>query len=136
VLSLAVLPKWVTLCFIQNGPKLRDPKRLLKGSGTVVRNIRLQSPRDLDDPDIRAIIDDALTRAKVAIDPAGRRRMIIKSISAKQRPDGPGSGRRQQRPSAGRLTQSRRYSGRSVTAPGGEKPCALTCRLASSLASC
>jgi len=89
VLSIAVFPKWVTLCFLQNGPKLRDPKRLLRGSGNVVRHVRLQSPADLDAPDIQALIQDALSRARVRIDPAGRRRLIIKSVSAKQRPRRP-----------------------------------------------
>jgi hypothetical protein len=91
VISIAVFPKWVTLCFLQNGPKLRDPKRLLRGSGNVVRHVRLQSPTDLDTPDIRALIQDALSRARVRIDPAGRRRLIIKSVSAKQRPRRPGT---------------------------------------------
>jgi hypothetical protein len=89
VMSIAVFPKWVTLCFLQNGPKLHDPKRLLRGSGNVVRHVRLQSPADLDTPDIRALIQDALSRARVRIDPAGRRRLIIKSVSAKQRPRRP-----------------------------------------------
>jgi hypothetical protein len=91
VLSIAVFPKWVTLCFLQNGPKLRDPKRLLRGSGNVVRHVRLRSAADLDDPDIQALIKDALSRAKVPIEPSGQRRLIIKSISAKQRPRRPGA---------------------------------------------
>lgn len=91
VLSIAVFPKWVTLCFIQNGPKIHDPKRLLRGSGNVVRHVRLQSPEDLDTPEIRALIQDALSRARVPIDPSGRRRLIIKSVSAKQRPRRPGA---------------------------------------------
>jgi hypothetical protein len=32
VFSIAVYPRWVTLCFLQNGPQLPDPKGLLKGS--------------------------------------------------------------------------------------------------------
>jgi hypothetical protein len=91
VLSIAVFPKWVTLCFIQNGPKLRDPMRILKGSGNVVRHVRTESPSDLDRPEIQALIADALSRARTRIDPAGRRRLIIKSVSAKQRPRRPRS---------------------------------------------
>ena len=33
IVSLAVFPRWVTLCFIQNGPEIADPAELLKGSG-------------------------------------------------------------------------------------------------------
>src|SRR4051812_46186093 len=40
VLSLALMPRWVTLCFLK-GATLEDPKKLLKGSGSVVRNFRL-----------------------------------------------------------------------------------------------
>jgi len=43
VLSLAFAPRWISLCFLQGGPKLPDPHKLLRGSGTVVRNVRLES---------------------------------------------------------------------------------------------
>src|SRR5438105_5411520 len=43
VLSLALMPKWVTLCFLQ-GTKLPDPKKLLRGSGNVVRNVPCPDP--------------------------------------------------------------------------------------------
>ena len=89
IVSLAVFPRWVTLCFIQNGPDIPDPNGLLKGTGNVVRHVRLESVKDLDKPAIRALIKHALTLADVPIDPAQRRRMVIKSISAKQRPRRP-----------------------------------------------
>ena len=89
VLSLAMMPRWVTLCFLQGGPNLPDPHGILRGSGTTVRNVRLASPADLDTPAIRALVGTALDRAKVPIDAAGKRRMVIKSISAKQRPRRP-----------------------------------------------
>ena len=89
VISIAVFPRWVTLCFLQSGPKLNDPKRLLKGSGSRVRNIRLASAADLDCAPIRALISEALERASVPIDASARRRLVIKSISARQRPRRP-----------------------------------------------
>ena len=89
VMSIAVFPRWVTLCFLQNGPKLPDPNRLLKGSGSRVRSIPLKSAADLDAPPIRVLIAEALDRATVPIDASARRRLIIKSISAKQRPRRP-----------------------------------------------
>src|SRR5215212_4659537 len=42
VLSLAIMPRWVTLCFLK-GAKLPDPSKLMKGSGNTVRNVRLES---------------------------------------------------------------------------------------------
>src|SRR5262245_1786889 len=89
VLSLAMMPRWVTLCFLQGGPKLPDPHGILRGSGTTVRNVRLASPADLETPAVRTLIKTALDRAKVPIDATGKRRMVIKSISAKQRPRRP-----------------------------------------------
>lgn len=89
VVSLAIFPRWVTLCFIQNGPEIPDPTGLLKGSGSVVRHITLDSAKDLEKPAIRTLIKEALALADVPIDPAARRRMVIKSISAKQRPRRP-----------------------------------------------
>ncbi len=86
IVSLTIFPRWVTLCFIQNGPDIPDPGGLLKGTGNVVRHVRLQSAKDLDKPQIRALLGHALRLADVRIDTAGRRRMVIKSISAKQRP--------------------------------------------------
>ena len=89
VVSIAVFPRWVTLCFLQSGPTLTDPKRLLKGSGSRVRNSPLTSATDLDTAPIRALIAEALERASVPIDASARRRLVIKSISARQRPRRP-----------------------------------------------
>jgi hypothetical protein len=86
VVSLAIFPRWVTLCFLRDGPHLPDPERLLKGTGNVVRHIRLDSAADLEKPAIRALVNEAVTRAPVPFDHGNRGRLIIKSISAKQRP--------------------------------------------------
>ena len=47
IFSIVLYPRWVTLFFLQ-GAGLADPKRLLKGSGKVVRHIVLASAADLD----------------------------------------------------------------------------------------
>jgi hypothetical protein len=88
ILSLAVMPRWVTLCFLW-GVRLADPHKLLKGSGSRVRNVRLMTAEAFDDPHIQALIAEALETANVSIDPAGEQRLVIKSISAKQRPRRP-----------------------------------------------
>jgi hypothetical protein len=90
VFSIAVFPRWVTLCFLQNGPHLPDPKGLLKGSGSQVRHVRLQSPADLDSADLRALMKEALAMAEVRVArSAPKGRLVIKSVSAKQRPRRP-----------------------------------------------
>lgn len=91
IFSIVLYPRWVNLFFLQ-GAKLPDPGRRLKGSGKVVRSVRLKD-ETLDDPEIRQLMEVALSRAQVAIDPGQRRRLIIKSISAKQRGRRPGAKR-------------------------------------------
>ena len=84
IFSIALYPRWVNLFFLQ-GAKLPDPAHRLQGSGNVVRSIRLDE-KALDDPEILTLIKVALARAKTPIDPAQRRRLVIKSVSEKQRP--------------------------------------------------
>ena len=88
VLSLAVMPRWVTLCFLW-GKSLSDPQRLLKGEGSRVRHTRLHTPEALDDPYIESLIAEALATTDWPIDPGEPQRLIIKAISAKQRPRRP-----------------------------------------------
>lgn len=88
ILSVALYPRWVNFFFL-HGHVLDDPEKRLKGSGTVVRHITLQSADDLDDAYVSALIDQALAKAKVPLDPSARGRLIIKSVSARQRPRRP-----------------------------------------------
>jgi hypothetical protein len=88
ILSLAVFPRWVTLCFLQ-GAGLPDPDGLLRGAGSRVRHVRLSSPDTLDDDRIEALIAGAVARSEPPFDPAAAQRLVIKSISAKQRPRRP-----------------------------------------------
>jgi len=85
IFSIAAQAKGVSLCFLQ-GAGLPDPKGLLRGSGNLVRNIRLETAATLDQADVRALIRTALERAKAPMPPNGRHRLIIRSVSAKQRP--------------------------------------------------
>ncbi len=89
VVSILVVSDHVSLCFIQDGPGLPDPQHLLNGSGNVVRHIKLTSARDLDTPAIRALVKAAVTRSDVPFDPRRRAKLVIKSISKKQRPRRP-----------------------------------------------
>ena len=88
VLSLALYPRWITLFFMR-GTDLADPQGLLAGTGTTVRQIRLDGPETLDDLRVAALIAAALALAQPPIDPAAPGGVVIKSISAKQRPRRP-----------------------------------------------
>lgn len=88
IFSIALYPPHASLFFLQ-GAKLPDPTKRLKGTGTTVRHIVLEDLTVLDEPAVRTLIDVALDRAKVPLDPTQRRRLIIKSIAAKQRPRRP-----------------------------------------------
>lgn len=85
VLSIALYPKWVTLFFLQ-GKGLTDPKKLLKGSGTTVRNIRLEDLSPLKNADVDALLDLAIAKSKSPFGPKEGGKLIIKSISERQRP--------------------------------------------------
>ncbi len=84
--SLAAHARGVTLCFLQRGAELPDPTSILRGSGKVVRNVKLESADDLDRPDVSALIDAALALAEIPMDASEGFQLIIKSVSAKQRP--------------------------------------------------
>ena len=85
--SIALYPRWVTLFFLQ-GVALKDPERVLVGAGKQVRRIVIEGPETLDQPAVRALIAQAWKRAG-APPAAIRRCVVIKSISAKQRPRRP-----------------------------------------------
>ena len=86
IFSIAVYPRWVSLFFLMNGPRLRDPECFLQGNGHRVRHIVLENPATLDDPAVRDLIVQALELSPKAFDRRQERRLIIKSVSAKQRP--------------------------------------------------
>jgi hypothetical protein len=88
IFSIALFPPHVSLFFLQ-GAKLPDPTKRLRGSGNVVRHVVLADIAIIDEPDVQTLIDLALARAKVPLDPKQKRRLIIKAISAKQRPRRP-----------------------------------------------
>ena len=89
VFSIAVYPQSVALCFLQ-GAGITDPDRLLQGSGTVARHIRLEDAKDLEKPVVRDLIGRAMKSARVQFNSAERGKLVICSISAKQRPRRPG----------------------------------------------
>jgi hypothetical protein len=88
VVSLAVSPKGVALSFYY-GASLPDPRGVLLGSGNQNRYVRLDSAATLKEPAVEALIRAAIASAKTPLPATGRGRLVIKSVSAKQRPRRP-----------------------------------------------
>ena len=89
IFSLAVMADHASLCFLQGGPALPDTDKLLRGSGNTARHLRLENAATLDRPAVKTLLTLAVERAKVPFDSATNGRLIIRSISAKQRPRRP-----------------------------------------------
>ena len=85
VVSLAASANGVGLCFIQ-GAKLADPKKVLSGSGNQTRSIHLESADVLDRPEVKALLAAAVAQSPVPFRKAGKPTLVVRSISAKQRP--------------------------------------------------
>jgi Domain of unknown function (DU1801) len=85
IVSMAARANGVGLCFIR-GATLPDPDKLLLGSGNQTRFIRLESAAVLRRPQVETLIAAAIAQARVRLPAAGRGKLIIRSVSAKQRP--------------------------------------------------
>ena len=84
IFSIVMYPRYVSLCFLQ-GAVLPDPKGLLQGEGNVVRHIRLEDEKTLDRADVKAMMTLALKMAEVPMDKKAEYKLVIKSVSLKQR---------------------------------------------------
>jgi hypothetical protein len=85
IVSMVAGANGVGLCFI-HGASLPDPHKLLLGSGNQTRFIRLESVEVLGRAEVKALIAAAIARAKTPLPSRGRGRLIIRAVSAKQRP--------------------------------------------------
>lgn len=85
IVSIAAAANGVRLFFL-NGASLPDPKKLLLGSGAQVRSIRVESATKLSHPDVEALIAAAIDQAKVPLPARRKGKLIIRSVSVKQRP--------------------------------------------------
>ncbi|MGE5327486.1 MAG: DUF1801 domain-containing protein [Deltaproteobacteria bacterium] len=83
--SIAAATNGVVLGFYR-GADLRDPHRLLLGSGKQYRFLRLESAATLARPQVEAFIAEAVGQGKAPMPAKGKGNLIIRSISAKQRP--------------------------------------------------
>jgi hypothetical protein len=85
ILSIAAGASGVGLCFVR-GATLPDPAKILSGSGKQTRFLRIPSAEVLARPDVVRLIDDAVAHSVVPLPTVGRGRLLIRSISRKQRP--------------------------------------------------
>ena len=68
------------------GAKLADPHKLLIGSGKQNRFLRFDSAKVLERPEVLDLLRAAAAYGKNGLPASGRGKLIIRSISAKQRP--------------------------------------------------
>ena len=84
VFSVVLYPRWIHLYFLQ-GAVLPDPAGRLKGSGKVGRHLVLHDDAPLDEPEVRALIDDAVAFADPPFDAKRPRKLLIRAVAEKQR---------------------------------------------------
>jgi len=85
IFSIAAASNGISLCFI-HGATLPDPKKLLTGAGKQTRFLRLESAGVLDRPEVKSLFSHAVAQSKAPMPTRGRGKLIIRSVSAKQRP--------------------------------------------------
>ena len=85
LVSIAAAANGVGLCFI-HGARLPDPQKILVGAGKQTRFIRLPSATVLDRPEVEALLAAAVADAETPFPPGKRGKLVIRSVSAKQRP--------------------------------------------------
>jgi len=84
IVSIAAGANGVGLSFY-HGATLPDPHKILLGAGNQNRFIRLQSAEILERPEVEALIAAAVAQARAPLPESGSGKLIIRSISAKQR---------------------------------------------------
>jgi len=85
ILSIAAGANGVGLSFYY-GAALPDPHKLLLGSGSQNRFIRIESAATLMRPEVEGLIAAAIKNAERPLPTSGRGKLVIRSISKKQRP--------------------------------------------------
>ncbi len=85
VVSIAAASSGVGLSFYR-GASLPDPHGILQGSGVQNRFVRVESSATLKRPEVQALIAAAVDQARTPFRATGRRSLVIRSVSATQRP--------------------------------------------------
>lgn len=108
-------------------PARGQPPRMAVCAGSTVRHVVLErGAATLAEPAVRALVDAAIARAAAAPDPRRGTPLVIKSVSARQRPRRPrcAAGRRPSRHASRTGGARRRTSGSSGR--GGQRPLTTT----------
>ena len=85
IVSIAAAANGVGLSFYY-GASLPDPLKLLLGSGSQNRFIRIESAATLANPGVEELIAAAIAQAERPLPASGRGKLVIRSISKKQKP--------------------------------------------------
>ena len=85
IVSIAAAANGVGLSFYY-GAALPDPSGILEGSGKQNRFIRLPTAGKLREPEVLKLMHAAAAHGKTQLPVAGQGHLVIKSVSAKQRP--------------------------------------------------
>ena len=85
IFSIAAAANGAGLAFL-HGASLPDPKKLLLGAGKQNRFVRLPTVEVLRSPDVQKLIRAAVAQAGTPLPSKGGGYLVVKSISAKQRP--------------------------------------------------
>ena len=83
--SIAAAANGVSLMFLR-GAGLLDPHKLLQGTGKLNRSLKIKSATYLDRREVRLLISEAAAQAELPLIAAGKPKLIIRSVSKKQRP--------------------------------------------------
>src|ERR1700721_1271169 len=84
IVSIAAAANGVGLSFYY-GASLPDPHRLLLGTGSQNRFIRIESAATLANPRVEDLIAAAIAQAESPVPASGKGKLIIRSISQKQK---------------------------------------------------
>ena len=85
IVAVSARDTGVSLYFNQ-GPKLPDPKKLLRGSAKQTRYVQVDAAGQLADPDVAAMIAAAIIQARVPLPSTGKGRLLIRGAAAKKPP--------------------------------------------------
>ena len=85
ILSIAAAANGVGLSFY-HGATLPDPHKVLLGGGAQNRFLRIESAATLARPEVEELIAAAVAQSNAPLPPGGKGKLIIRSISEKQRP--------------------------------------------------
>jgi len=85
IVSIAAAANGVGLSFYY-GASLPDPHKLLLGSGSQNRFIRIESVATLAHPGVEELIAAAIAQAETPLPASGKSKLVIRSIAEKQKP--------------------------------------------------